>query len=693
MSFSNGEIVAGTYRVDKLIARGGMGEVYGVEHLSMHRALALKTIHPNRITQTAWSSFMKEGKVMARLEHPNLVKVYDLGIIENRTPYFVMDLIDGESLASLLKREGPLSVKQCMPIFEQIASGLAYAQALSLVHRDIKPGNIMLIKSPQGYQVKIVDLGLATEVNDTSGSTSGKIFGSPLYMSPEQCLGQPLDNRSDMYSLGCTLFEALTGTAPFIGENTIITLSKHQMEAPPSLKEASLGGDFPEELEMLLARLLAKDPAARFQNFEELARIFRKLKNLDPSKSKHTEPAASKAESAKKQNYSAKAERSEAPKNSEASKRSEASKSASKMRPLPLVAAGAAVAVILGLSIFFYLQSGRTAPGKTRPTTEAVKAKEEVDQPSPDESMAATAARINELYKDKSFSQVTIENGKKMRIFNFPENVSLGRVRRVDDRGDGAEARGRLSFPQGTPLAFQANLLTQQEPSLFRHFNKDDFSFLSLADALTFPDDNLLYIDHLTNLEGISLSSTTFGDGALKYLEKFPKLKYLDIRGTAFTPLALKHSSLLKRLETLQISSEIVDRLSDYEAVLKDSPSLKHLSVISVTFPQGAFSALCEIKNLESLSLSQVKFEQVQSSELNELSKLTNLKALTIVEENVPREIIPVLKKMPRLKHLKLGLSGWSSAERNMLEAAMKAQNTDLVIEDGPLHKKISDML
>lgn len=167
-----------------LVASGGMGTVYLVEHLQLKRPLALKTLKTDRINQTAWNSFVLEAKVLARLEHPNLVKVYDLGIINNRLPYYVMDYVAGGTLAAKIKEGGPLSLTKTLAIFEQVAAGLAYAEDLGLVHRDIKPSNIMLLetngKSPQ---VKIVDFGLARQESGalTAGEREKNLRQPTLY--------------------------------------------------------------------------------------------------------------------------------------------------------------------------------------------------------------------------------------------------------------------------------------------------------------------------------------------------------------------------------------------------------------------------------------------------------------------------------------------------------------------------------
>jgi serine/threonine protein kinase len=256
-----------------------MGAVYRVHHAFLNREFALKTIPPDEVTKESWARFQMEAKSVAKLEHKNMVKIYDLGIADGRIPYYVMDLLEGESLADLLKRKATLSLAETLDIYIQIADGLNFAHERGFVHRDIKPGNIMLTfdKGASKPTVKILDFGIAklatpTGQDQAATTNSGAIFGSPLYMSPEQCRGAEVDPRSDIYSIGCALYETLTGAPPFMGDSALITMVKHQKEIPLKLREASLGKDFPDGMEKIVARLLEKEREDRYQSLTDLSR-------------------------------------------------------------------------------------------------------------------------------------------------------------------------------------------------------------------------------------------------------------------------------------------------------------------------------------------------------------------------------------------------------------------------------------
>ncbi len=262
------------FRVIKLLGRGGMGSVYQVQHLHLRTEYALKCLNKQQHNDATWRRFENEARASNKLDHPNLIKVHDSGLLPDGQPYFVMDLVDGVTLADEIKKTGRLPVHVVLKLFIQVGFALSYAHERGVIHRDIKPTNIMLVNSKYrtlSNSVKVVDFGIAKltgqdEFNQQTLTRTGEIFGSPLYMSPEQCMGISVDHRSDLYSLGCVMYEALTGAPPIVGDNALSTMMKHQTEKPLSLKQASLGLEFAEQLEFLVQKLLEKDPKNRYRN-------------------------------------------------------------------------------------------------------------------------------------------------------------------------------------------------------------------------------------------------------------------------------------------------------------------------------------------------------------------------------------------------------------------------------------------
>ncbi len=288
--YQRDEILGGRYRVIALLGRGGMGVVYRVEQIFLGKELALKTIDRQLMSDITMRRFQAEARAAFAVDHPNIVAVHDFGLFEDQTPFLVMEIVDGETLSDRLKR-GPLTVHEAIAIFVQVCFGLAHAHENRVVHRDIKPGNIMLVDEAPGALetgVKILDFGIAKLAHSEGGeiqalTRTGEIFGSPLYMSPEQCLGHKVDHRADIYSLGCVIFESLTGKPPFIGENALATMMQHQSAPIPTLKEACPQRAFPPELERLVAMMLAKNPDDRYQSLADAAFELGALKRGDQS--------------------------------------------------------------------------------------------------------------------------------------------------------------------------------------------------------------------------------------------------------------------------------------------------------------------------------------------------------------------------------------------------------------------------
>ncbi len=272
------EILGGRYRVLSLLGRGGMGVVYRVEQIFLGKELALKTIDQTAQSDIAIRRFQAEARAVFAVNHPNIVAVHDFGLLDDQTPFLAMELVQGRTIGEIIQTRN-LSVDQILKVFIQVCHGLAHAHKCGVVHRDIKPNNIMVLDGmPIGTEgsIKILDFGIAKLTQHEGGelqalTRTGEIFGSPIYMSPEQCSGGTIDYRSDIYSFGCVLFEALTGTPPFVGESALSTMMMHQTGAIPTLKEASLGTSFAPELEQIVGAMLAKKPNERYQDLNVAA--------------------------------------------------------------------------------------------------------------------------------------------------------------------------------------------------------------------------------------------------------------------------------------------------------------------------------------------------------------------------------------------------------------------------------------
>lgn len=262
----------GSFDIIREVGRGGMGVVLHAYDPCLQRDVAIKVIDPKLANnEVARQRFCREARAAAAVTHDNLVAVHQVDEDEDSgLPYLVMQLVHGESLEQRLKRVRRLSVPDVARIGMQAAAGLAAAHAGGLIHRDIKPGNILL-ESPSD-RVKLTDFGLARAAEDVKLTRTGFVAGSPLYMAPEQARGEEVDHRADLFSLGSVLYEAAAGTPPFDGKTPLVVLRRVADETPPAL--SSVNPDVPHWLSDIVDRLLAKNPADRYQTAAEVAEVF-----------------------------------------------------------------------------------------------------------------------------------------------------------------------------------------------------------------------------------------------------------------------------------------------------------------------------------------------------------------------------------------------------------------------------------
>ncbi len=262
-------ILQDRYAIQREIGHGGMAVVYLARDLKHDREVALKVLYPHLAAALGADRFLREVRVAARLHHPHLLPLYDSGAVDDSL-YYVVPYIEGGSLRDRLKRESPLPLAAALQITREVADGLDYAHRRNVVHRDIKPENILL---DEGHAV-IADFGVAraiSEAADTQLTEAGLLVGTPAYMSPEQAMGEAVDGRSDIYGLGCVLFELLTGAPPFTGHVPLAILAQRLNNAAPRLSDRGLSVS--EHLEETLSRALARQPEERFQTAAEFGRL------------------------------------------------------------------------------------------------------------------------------------------------------------------------------------------------------------------------------------------------------------------------------------------------------------------------------------------------------------------------------------------------------------------------------------
>jgi hypothetical protein len=271
-----GSIVAERYHILKKLGEGGMGTVYLAEHVKMGRKAALKVMNPGMNTDAdAIARFNREAANASRLNHPNVCAIYDFGETSDGLIYLAMEFIEGESLTSLIEKNGYLAAPRAANIIHQAADALAVAHDYGIVHRDLKPDNIMIAKDRDGADVvKVVDFGIAKASSSDAQKVTktGLVVGTPEYMSPEQLAGDKLDGRSDIYSLGLVAFNCLTGLLPFPSETAQEAMIMRLTDHPKTLAEMKPEVEWPEELQRVMDKVLARDADERYQKSDEFGR-------------------------------------------------------------------------------------------------------------------------------------------------------------------------------------------------------------------------------------------------------------------------------------------------------------------------------------------------------------------------------------------------------------------------------------
>ncbi len=280
-----GTTLDGKYRVEELLGRGGMGEVYRARHLQLERDVALKLIRADYVAdRAALDRFVREARMVARLRHPNVVAIYDYGAAAGTSAYLVMEYLQGRTLRAALREQTRFDAAEALGLVAQVCAAVAAAHDAGMVHRDLKPDNVFIERGARGPVVKVLDFGLAKPAAASGSprdslSLRGGVLGTPAYMAPEQCLGLEADARSDVYALGCLLYEMLTGAVPFLAPTIPELLMKHVYE-PPERPSTLVAGIDPA-IEAALLGALSKRPEDRPRSADAFAHALGVREPLD----------------------------------------------------------------------------------------------------------------------------------------------------------------------------------------------------------------------------------------------------------------------------------------------------------------------------------------------------------------------------------------------------------------------------
>lgn len=643
------------------LGRGGVGTVYRVRDVADDRQYALKTLQPEFLTErSALKRFEHEARAARSLSHPNLVRVHEYGRTADGVPFIVMSFVNGNSLGDVLRDEMYLAPSRVVEIFIQACDALGYAHEHGVVHRDIKPGNIILERGDAnrplfGDFVKIVDFGIAKVMPGYTGDTSeltqtGEIFGSPLYMSPEQCTGARIDARSDIYSLGCVMYECLTGINPFAADNPVQTILKQLHDDPPSFKKACPTLRIPAALETVVMRALAKNPADRYQSMKDISC------DLQLIKEGKTPPAAKERTIAKVAPTAAFIQRNRV--------------------GLLLLVANLSIG---GFVVWFVLSKTQPPPQPQAPAPSHAASEDyysSVSLHGVDED-----AVLNKVLTDKSNKPIdaAILNGPPFAlqplsaaqtpwVLQFPERVSLGYI--IQSRST-LSAIGKIEIAQPAPICLQVGSNLRHYPELFKRFRPDEIRVLKFPAGFT--GNVLRNIQHLTGLQELwmvgaalsgdeckllqsfhdlrvlDVSSAHVTDELLPVLDSLPKLTMLNIDGTNISGKALSRASLLRRLKVLHAGN-----LTDISPVLHalTATSIHSLSVSADHLQDSDLQAISKIRTLQSLSIGLNK--GLSKAALQNLADLPFLAILKVDGCNLGFDELASLRSLRHLRVLKV---------------------------------------
>ena len=555
--------------------------------------MALKTFRSQTLSAESFQRFQREAQAIGKLHHKNIVDVFDFGLADGRMPYYTMELLSGYSLADELKQSGRLATGDTIKTFSQVAEALAHAHRQNIVHRDIKPANIILV---------------------ADSPTASRHTQVKLYMSPEQSLGLPTDQRTDIYSFGCAMYETLTGKPPFVGNTAFITMLHHQRQTPPTLNGSGVDSVFPQRLEAVIAKLLAKRPEDRYHTFdqvlEELDRCYGEAPPERPVSPGIETPAT----------------------NSVAYGRSEgsaemSSKGAAISKHWATALAAAGIVTLGGLALTFggaFKQaSNRTAMAVKTPAATAV---------SKDARVPVAEERVVRYSQGKS------PDGKR-KIFSFSKNVELGSFL-IDEVANESQI---VFNPDEGPL---------ERPELFAGFGPGDIYGVKLANAsLPWTDRHIQAISQIPGLQMLDVSEIgCVSTQTLAIINGIHSLKALLISDTKITGRDLLAIKRLQELESLNVS-RLKDLSPLWQHLANNPVHIINLVANGCQYNSADMANIGHIKTLLSFSATNSKIDNVA---LASLAPATHLQALRLEHNGICHGAEPYFARYKELQKVRL---------------------------------------
>ncbi len=649
--YQPGDLVGDSYVLISLLARGGMGVVYRARHTQLDRIFALKLLAPLALNDVNWRRFELEARTLAKLQHPNVVQIFNMGIDRKGSPYYVMELLDGHAISEVLAEDGPLELHQFVQCFVDVCKALKFVHDKNIVHRDIKPSNLMLLNSNQSIKVtKVVDFGIARlvgteELNRQGLTRPGEVFGSPLYMSPEQTLGLPVTKATDIYSLGCAMFEIFSGKPPFKGSSALETMMMHQQQSLPQLKRDHCPPEVVDAVEDIIACCMAKKPEDRFGDVEEILLLLADISHLLEGGESSSRAAQSVVSGAViEDNF-------EDTSDTGTLGHTQSSIFFSKLK---FVLVGIALLVIVGTLAFIF------RPAKKTPVSfsagAATRAIEHLSLPNVDLEKPDSW-----LLSKTAISSKKSVNNHLCLVFDFSPRVGLFHI--SDNGMDQDFAIGHIVRKTDKPVFLFAGDELKNYPQVYERFHPESIRYLSIKNTSKPPEIKVLSTWKF--LTGYDFIECRIEDSYFRQLGQLKSLNELLLKRTRCSSKALVASGVLPRLERLSLdhinetsgllqgvrNSKIISALIVKGASLgpKDADAIASLSKLieldlrNCRCTGAVLKAASTLNHLISLDIRGV---ELAPDDLTNLRAFRHLQGLRFYKGQVPPELQEELKRL-----------------------------------------------
>lgn len=600
------------YEILSEVGSGASGVVYKAKQLPIGRLVAIKMLHSHLLTALVIKRFFREAKIISRFSHPNVISIFDFGISDEHKPFIVMDYVEGTALDEMILNTDPFPLDLTKSIVCQVCDGLSHAHAQGVVHRDLKPSNIKLVRLDSGlFLVKILDFGLAKILEGEEGNTDritndGETVGTPAYMSPEQVMGKELDQRSDLYSLGCVMYHCLAGMPPFVGETKMETMLKHLNEAPMSLNEPGEEPFLQPELEAIMMKALAKLPSDRFQSMSALKDAMIAIDQRITYAGSGL-PLESLAEH----------------------RLMSMERKPAKALPMRVVVPSLAVAVLV-LIVSVYLAVSVLMPDSKQPTEPPV-----VEQKSTSEiggaPRSANQKKGFDPFMDQKF-EATIEGNIEARSLSCEHqpinDVALTKIASMRNLQD---------------LNLEHSAITNAG---LKNLESLNVSVLNLAKS-KINSDGALSLSRMPKLASLNISQTVFSDKGLEPIASIPTLKTLTLDETAITNEGCKYLLNAAALESLSLQNTKID-----DTAIDTISKLKNLTRLNLSGTAITDLGVKQLASLQRLSNLKLAGTQVTSACIDDLARMPSLVVLSLSDNKLNDDAAGSLCKLEALHRL-----------------------------------------